>query len=399
MIRRGVNLDVSGAAAITGLGIEGLVRTETPPARQLAVAAIRSAVSDAGLSPDEIDGLIICRSGAATDRHLGLALRNQAGLGTLRLLSLIHLEGASAIAAIQAAAMAVASACATNVVCVFADASLSPDRPSHLSFGRIKQESGIEGLRYAAGLFGAPAVHALAARRYMHLYGASSEDLAAVAIAARQWASMNPRAIFRDPLSLDTYLASRWIAEPLRLYDCAVPVNGAIAVVVSSSQAAIAAPHAPVHILGFGQGHCRELRQRGFDSERAGGGAVAAASAFAMARIGVEAVDICQLYDPFSYSTLLALEEYGFCKPGEAKDFVAGGRIAPGGSFPVNTGGGHLSGFYLQGMTQVAEAVAQVRGEAGERQCQRHEIALVTNYGGCFDYHACLLIGRPERIH
>lgn len=399
MVRPRASLGLSGAAAITGLGIEGLVRTETPSARQLAVSAIRSAVTDAGLSRDEIDGLIICRSGAATDRDLGLDLRNQAGLGTLSVLSLIHLEGASAISAIQAAAMAVASACATNVVCVFADASLSLDRPSHLSFGRIKQESGIEGLRYAAGLFGAPAVHALAARRYMYRYGASSEDLAAVAIAARQWASMNPRAIFRDPLSLDAYFTSRWIAEPFRLYDCAVPVNGAIAVVVSSSQTAIEAPHTPAYILGLGQGHCRALQQRGFDSEQTGGGAVAAASAFAMARIGVEAVDICQFYDPFSYSTLLALEEYGFCKRGEAKDFVAGGRIAPGGSLPVNTGGGHLSGFYLQGMTQVAEAVEQVRGEAGERQCQRHEIALVTNYGGCFDYHTCLLVGRQERFH
>lgn len=399
MTRHRASLGVSGATAITGLGMEGLDRTGTSSARQMAVAAIRSAITDAGLSPGEIDGLIVCRSGAATDQDLGLDLRIRAGLGTLSVLSLLHVEGASAVAAIQAAAIAVASAGATNVVCVFADASLTPGQPSRQSFGRIKQEYGIEGLRYAAGLFGAPALHALAARRYMYLYGASSEDFAAVAIAARQWASMNPRAVFRDPLSLDAYLAARWIAEPLRLFDCAVPVNGAIAVVVSRTQTAAQFPHPPAYILGAGQGHAHGPQQRGFDSEGKSGAAVAAESAFAMAGIGVEAVDICQFYDPFTYSTLWALEEYGFCRRGEAKNFVAEGKIAPGGSLPVNTGGGHLSGFYLQGMTQVAEAVQQVRGEAGARQCQRHDIVLVTNYGGCFDYHACLLLGLQEQFH
>lgn len=114
--------------------------------------------------------------------------------------------------------------------------------------------------------------------------------------------------------------------------------------------------------------------------------------AFGMAGITLADVDQCQIYDAFSYITLLTLEEYGFCQKGEGGPFVASGVTGPGGALPTNTGGGHLSGFYLQGMTPVAEAVIQARGQAGERQCARHDIVLVTNEGGRFDHHACLVL-------
>jgi acetyl-CoA acetyltransferase len=302
--------------------------------------------------------------------------------------------GASSIAAIHTAALAVSAGLASAVACVFADAPIKPGRPSRESFGRVKTSRGIDGLRYSAGLFGGPAVYALAARRYMAAYGATSESLAAVALAARAWAQANPRAVFRSPLTREDYFASRWIVEPFRLYDCAVPVNGAIAVIVTTAERAADLAQTPVHLLGAGQGHRGEPDRRGHEPSLSSGGGLAKATAFRMAGVETADIDVCQIYDAFTYSTLVTLEEYGFCGRGEAKDFVLDGAIAPGGRLPVNTGGGHLSGYYLQGMTPVSEAVLQARGDAGARQCARHDLVLATNDGGRFEHHACLVMSR-----
>jgi acetyl-CoA acetyltransferase len=195
---------------------------------------------------------------------------------------------------------------------------------------------------------------------------------------------------------MEDYLASRWIVEPFRLYDCANPVNGAIAVVVTTAERAADLKQPPVHILGMGQGHPGTPDFRGAPREISGGGVLAKETAFRMAGIGVGDVDIAQIYDAFTYSTLVVLEDYGFCGRGEAKNFVMDGRIAPGGTLPVNTGGGHLSGYYVQGMTPVSEGVIQARGHGGARQCAKRDVVLVTNDGGCLDYHACLVLS-PER--
>ncbi len=379
-------------AAIVGLGMEGLTRAPTASARTLAARAVLAAAADAGLQPQEIDGLLVCRSGGASEAELGLNLQRAAVLPNLKLLQVSYAEGASSIANIQLAAMAVTHGLATAVACVFADAPLANGASSREAFGQRKAAEGLDSLRYTAGLFGGAGIFALAASRYIARYGATPEQFGAVAIAARAWARMNPSAVFREPLTLETYLASRWIAEPLRLYDCATPVNGAIAVIVTTAERAADLARPAVHILGMGQGHPGAPDQAGFEREIGGGGAAAGATAFAMARIGVDDVDLCQFYDAFTYITLNTLEAYGFCEPGEAGGFVADGRIAPGGALPVNTGGGHLSGFYLQGMTPVSEAVIQLRGDGGERQCPKTDIALVTNEGGRFDHHACLVL-------
>lgn len=358
----------------------------------LALQAVQAAVADAGLALTQVDGLIVCRSGAASEKDLGLALQRSLGLRNLALLQVVHGEGTSAVQAVQTAALAVQAGMARHVVCVFADAPVLPGKPSHQSFGRIKTPAGIAGLRYAAGLFGGAAVYAMAARRHMALFGTRQEDLGAIAVQTRKWAMLNPQALLRTELTLEDYLAARWIAEPLRLYDCAMPANGGIAVVVSRGEQAPDMPQPPVYVAGFGQGHPGTPERRGYEPEVHSGAALARDVAFSMAGIGLGDIDICQFYDAFSYIPLVTLEDYGFCAKGEGGPFVASGVTGPGGRLPMNTGGGHLSGYYLQGMTPVCEGVLQARGQAGERQCDRHETVLVTNEGGRFDYHACVVL-------
>lgn len=384
-------------AAISGLGLSGISRTEPATARVLAIRAIRAAVDDAGLSADQVDGLIVTRSGAASADAYDLDLARNAGLQDLRLLQVLHAEGTSAVQAVQAAALAVTLGSARHVVCVFADAALKPRKRASESFGRIKSVEGMAGLRYTAGAIGGIASHALVARRHMTDHGTTRRQLGAVAVSARRWAESNPLAVMRKPLSIDDYLAARWIAEPFCLFDCAMPVNGGIAVVVSAREAARDLRHPPVHVLGAGQGH-RGLPDHGAFDDVLTGAALAGRGAFAQAGVAARDIQLCEFYDAFTINTLVMLEQYGFCKPGEAGPMAEDGAIAPGGRLPVNTGGGHLSGYYLQGMTPVSEAVMQVRGEAGERQCARHDLALVTGEGGRLDHHACLVLGSDATL-
>lgn len=383
---------MSAHAAITGLGMAGLRRDTPGPPDSLACQAVVAAVADAGLPLHGLDGLIVCRSGAASESVLGLALQRSLALRDLRLLQVLHGEGTSVVQAVQTAAMAVSQGLVRHVAVVFADAPVQAQQRAGASFGRVKSSHGIAGLRYSAGLFGGAAVHALAARRHMALYGTREEHFAAVAVQTRQWAQMNPQAMLREPLTMEAHLAARWVAEPLRLFDCAMPVNGGVAVVVSGAAEATALRQPPVFVRGFGQGHPGMPSQRGFEPEVSSGAAQARDTALRMAGITLADIGICQIYDAFSYLTLLTLEAYGFCAKGEGGPFVASGAIGPGGSLPTNTGGGHLSGFYLQGMTPLAEGVVQARGQAGERQCARNDMVLVTNEGGRLDHHACLLL-------
>lgn len=384
-------------ATIVGLGLEGVTREPTAQARVLAARAVLNAAQDAGLPCESIDGLLVCRSGGATEADLGLELQRTLSLRNLRLLQVSYAEGASAIANIQLAAMAVSHGMATAVACVFADAPLIAGRTGREAFGQRKPAEGLDSLRYAAGLFGGAGLFALPTRRYMNRYGATPEDFGAVAVVTRAWAGLNPLAAFREPLTMEAYLASRFVAEPLRLYDCAVPVNGAIAVIVTRSDQAANLARPPVHVLGMGQGHPGELDQAGDDRGLRSGAAAARATAFRMAGVELSDIDFCQFYDAFTMLPLVALEAYGFCCPGEGGAFIRSGATAPGGALPVNTGGGHLSGYYLQGMTPVAEAIIQLRGDAGERSCPNRDVGLVTNEGGQLDHHANLVLSSHRR--
>lgn len=384
-------------ASIIGLGRAGLNREDSRTAAELARQAVIAAAADAGLAIASIDGLVICRTSGASDAVLGLDLQRALGLRDLKLNRIALCEGASALAAIQTAALTVSAGMAEVVACVFADTPVTPGRRMGAAFGRLKTGIGMEGLRYSAGLFGGASVYALSAQRYFALHRLDEEVLADVAIATRAWAALNPDATFRKPLTREDYFAARYIAEPLRLFDCAAPVNGAVAVIVSRRDRAADGAQPAVHILASAEGHPGTPDRHGFDRSLAHGGAIAARTLFEATGLSPAEIDICQFYDAFSIMPLLSLEAYGFYGAGEARAAYADGAAGPGGSgMPINTGGGHLSGYYLQGMTPVVEAVLQARGAAGERQCERAGTILVTNDGGRLDYHAGMIFGASE---
>jgi len=238
--------------------------------------------------------------------------------------------------------------------------------------------------------------YALSAARYMHQYGARLEHLAEIAVAARQWAMLNPKAWSRAPLTIDDVMASPMLSDPLRKLDCCLVTDGGGVVVVTGRDRARNAAKRPIRVLGAGESHvqwhvaqCPDLTVTpGLASGR---------DAFAMAGIQPGDVDVFEPYDNFTHSVLLYLEDLGFCKKGEAGDFVAEGRLRPGGSLPSMTSGGGLSYCHpgALGILLLIEAVRQLRGEAGDRQVRDAEIAVAHGTGGlAFSTASTVVLGR-----
>lgn len=385
----------SAAAAVIGLGESTFSRKSDKTARAHAVDACLGAVSDAGLKVAEIDGLLLNRSPIEPSSVLPLHLKRDIGLGDLSLLASIEAEGSSAIQMIQYAALAIGAGIVEKVLCVFADAPVGATGAGD-AYSISMNLIGLDGWDERHGLIGATGGFALSVQRYFHLYGADSNALFEAAAADREWAALNPKAFLRKPLAKDEYFASRWIVEPLRLFDCAYPVNGAVAVIVSSADRATDGPNPPVYLHGFGQGHSGARNFAGDEPEIQTGAEIAGRNLFDGLGATPRAFDFCEFYNPFSITTILALEGYGFCKPGEGADFIADGATRPGGKLPANTGGGHLSSYYLQGMTPVHEAIVQIRGQGGERQAPSTNLGLVTGFGGRMEYHSAMAVS-PHR--
>lgn len=378
-------------AAIAGLGFSELSRKPIGTTRELAAAAVEAAINDAGLNRSEIDGLLINRSPVADPDELPLRLQNDLQLRDLGLLAAIDSEGSSAVQMIQYAAMAIQQGLATNVACVFSDTPVKAAGGGE-SFAIAMPLTGVEGWELRQGMVGASAAYAMAAQRHMALYGTTSEQLGAYAVSCREWAGRNPQSFLKKPLTIAQYLESPMVASPFRVLDCAFPVNGAIAFIVTGAERARDMRQAPVYVQGMGQGHRGRSGLDDDDPEVHTGAVQAARQAYSGAKVTARDITACQFYDAFSYVGILALEEYGLCERGQAAAFVADRNTAPGGILPVNTGGGHLSGFYLQGVTPISEGVIQARGTGGERQVARNDLMLVTGNGGCLDYHACVLL-------
>ncbi len=226
----------------------------------------------------------------------------------------------------------------------------------------------------------------------MGMYGTTNDHFGAIAVAQRAWAQKSPHAQQREPMTIEDYHASRWIAEPLHLLDCCLVSNGGVAVIVSSADAAKEMKQPPAYIWGMGQGHPGDLKRAGWDVETQTGAPMAKERAFSMAGIEVDDIDVCQLYDCYTYTVLVTLEDYGFCPKGEGGPFVADGKLGPGGSLPTNTGGGQLSGYYMWGMTPLSEGIVQARGTGGERQVEKHDVVLVSGNGGILDHHSTLIL-------
>ena len=376
--------------AIAGLGITELGKVYGPTAADFAGEAVRRAAADAGLALSDIDGLLLS-SGTTNGVHLDL--QRDLELTDLRLLSEMQAYGSTAGGMVQVASMAVRAGMADVVACVWADNPLRQGRAAGAAYGSRGPGAGWGGLTAASGVVGANTMYALAARRHMEAYGTTNEQFGAIAIAQRDWAVMNPLAQLRDPITMDDYLAARWIAEPFRLLDCCLVSNGGIAVIVTSADRAASLAQPPVHVLGWAQSHPGHAQRRDDNFGLVTGAAKAGPEALAMAGVKLSDIDVVELYDCYTYTVLVTLEDYGFCGKGEGGPFVESGVLGPGGKLKLNTGGGELSSYYMWGMTPLSEAVIQARGQGGERQAERHELVLVSGNGGILDHHSTLVLG------
>ncbi len=375
---------------IAGLGVTAVGKVYGRTPADFAADAVRRAVADAGLRLADVDGLL---TSSGVTGGVSVDLQRDLGLTDLRILSHLQSYGATAATMMQVAALAVMSGTASVVACVFADSPLRPDRGAGAAYGTRRAPAGWWGLLGASGVIGANPLYALAARRHMARFGTTTEQLGHVAVAQRAWAALNPAAQQREPITLADHQASRWIAEPLRLLDCCLVSNGGIAVIVTTAQRAAGLAQPPVYILGWAQSHPGHYLRRHPDFGLVTGAATAGPAALDMAGVALADVDVVQLYDCYTFTVLVTLEDYGFCAKGDGGPFVASGVLGPAGKLRLNTGGGQLSGYYLWGMTPVAEAIIQARGQGGERQADQHDIVLVSGNGGVLDHHATLVLG------
>jgi acetyl-CoA acetyltransferase len=381
--------------AIAGLGITNVGKVYGRTSAQFAADAVRLAARDAGLELADIDGLL---TSAGLTGGVGLNLQRDLNLRHLKLLSEMQAYGSTAGGMVAVASMAVSAGMADAVACVWADSPLQPKERAGESYAAAPaRRSGWRGLMGAAGITGANPMYALAARRHMERYGTTNEQLGHIAVAQRDWAAMNPLAQLRTPITLDDYHASRWVAEPFHLLDCCLVSNGGIAVIVTSAERAASLRQPPVHVVGWAQDHPGRSMLRDDSFGLVSGAARSGPAALKMAGVALDDIDVVELYDCYTFTVLITLEDYGFCEKGGGGEFVASGVLGPGGSLKLNTGGGQLSSYYLWGMTPLSEAVIQARGQAGDRQVDPHDLLLVSGNGGVLDHHSTLVLSTSPR--
>jgi acetyl-CoA acetyltransferase len=335
------------------------------------------ALDDAGLAPEDVDALFKIET-PGEDSVNELDLARNLGIRNLRAWGGAGYGGGGACAPVVMAAVAIAAGTADVAIAYRARNRGSGGRPWAKAGQRVGGTAAFE-LPY--GLVSPPQQLAAVTRRYMHDFGATSQQFARVAVAQRKNAARNPRAFFRDPISVDDVLASRMIADPLHLLDCSLETDGACAIVVTSADRARDLKQTPVLIAGVAQGmgprhymmNGHLYRDDPFDLPTS----YAARDVYAMAGLGPKEIDVALLYDVFSPMVLWQLEGYGFCPKGEAGAFVEDGQIDwPDGQIPVNTHGGSLSEAYVHGVNHVLEAVRQLRGTS-TCQVEGASVALV----------------------
>ncbi len=358
---------LSGQAAIAGIGATEFSKNSGRSELRLAVEATLAALADAGIDPAEVDGL----STYTMDNNPEIELFRNIGGRDLKFFSRIHYGGGAACAPIMHAAMAVATGVAEVVVCYRAMNERSQYRfgagfaPDALPTAEIAHY----GYYVPFGLMSPASWVAMAAQRYMHEHGATSEDFGRIAVGFRDFAATNPKAWFyQQPVTLDDHQASRWIVEPLHLLDCCQESDGAVAVVVTSAERARKLRQPPVIVSAAAQGACDDQQMMTSyyrpDVARLSEMDLVANQLYAMAGMGPDDIQAAILYDHFSPFVLPQIEAFGFAPKGQAKDFVREGNIARGGRLPVNTNGGQLGEAYIHGLNGVAEGVRLVRGQS-----------------------------------
>ncbi len=373
-------------AAIAGVAESDLGVVPDKSALQLQAEAAREALADAGLTVHDVDGVFTASS---DDWAPSMRIAEYLGIRP-RHTDSTNIGGASFVAHLGHARDAIAEGRVGVGLITYGS--------TQRTHGRRPPASGaISGPDQFERIWGLPApvgAYALAASRHMHEYGTTAEQLAEVAVATRKWASLNPKAFMREPLTIEDVLGSRWITEPLHLLDCCLVTDGGGAVVVVSADRAKDLPKKPVWVLGHGESHTHSgiasMPDLTVTPARWSG-----RDALAQAGVTHEDFDVVEIYDSFTITVLLSLEALGFCAPGESGEFVSGQRTAPGGDFPLNTNGGGLSYCHpgMYGIFTLIEATRQLRGECGERQVGDAKLALANGTGGVLSSAATVVLG------
>ena len=375
-----------GKSAIAGVGTFGLGRTPGMSAMDLLAGATAKAVADAGIKLSDIDG--IC---GGTLYHMFPTLSIGEYLGIRPKWACSDMTGGSSfLSHLLQATMAIEAGLCTTVL---------------IAYGSNLKQAGNFGIfdlpvfEKVYGLASPLPGYAMCAARHMYEFGTTREQMAEVAVAARQWAQLHPDATMQAPLSIADVLASPMVADPLSRLDCCLMSDGGAAVIVTSPERARALQRPPVYFLGgAGASWSREVSQiPDFTTTPT---AECAPRAFEMAGITVADADVVQLYDAFTINVIMFLEDMGFCKKGEGGAFVSGGRIAPGGALPVNTNGGGLSFAHpgMYGLFTLIEAAEQLRGNAGARQIAGAEIAIAHGNGCTFSHEFTAVLGSASTV-
>jgi acetyl-CoA acetyltransferase len=378
---------VRAAAAIVGVADLASPTGELElHGRALEAAMVEAALTDAGLTIDDVDGVCHPMSSMLFAEYLGVHPRFTDSTMTGGSSFEVHLEHAAA---------AINAGLCDVVIDVYASTPRS-DRRRRANRPRPQMMGPNPAIEWEVpfALRQPMGPYALAASRHMAVYGTTSEQLAQIAVSTRRWAAMNPQARFRDPLTVDDVLESRMECSPLHLLDCCLVTDGAGAFVMTSAERARDLAKPPVYVLGAGTCHDHSMISQMPDLTTTAG-VVSGADAFRMAGIKPDDVDVLMGYDSFTITALLHLEDLGFCAKGEGGAFVETGATAPGGSLPMNTNGGGLSYTHpgMYGMFLITESVKQLRGEAGERQVEDAEIAVAHGSGGLLSCMSTAVLG------
>lgn len=382
-----------GSSAIVGVGLAGFGEATGFSEMEILAQASHQAVADAGLKMSDIDGLMT----ASFSRFLpGLSVAEYLGIQPT-FIDTTNVGGSSYVSYLLSAAMALESGqCNAVLVAYGSTPRTQRDFREHIRYRALLEPQPFEAPYQP---YNPVTSYALAAARHMHEFGTTREQLAQVAVSARQWAILNPDAFMRTPLTVEEVIAAKKISDPLTVRDCCLLTDGAGAFVMTRADRALYAPHLPIHLLGVGVSEThRQISSMPNLTETAA--VTSGQAAFSMAGLQPSDIDVLQLYDAFTINVLLFLEDLGFCKKGEAGAFVESGAIAPNGSLPVNTNGGGLScghpGMY--GVFTVVEAVKQLRGQAGDRQIAGANTALCHGNGGVLASQVTAILGTPATV-
>lgn len=382
-----------GQAAIVGIGCTEFSKDSGVGVFDLAARSVTAAVRDAGLSLADVDGL--CTFGPNDSIPPNL-LAQGLGIQSLSFYVDQFYGGSVSLTMLGQAALALAAGVADCVVCYRALNGRSGTRLNGSSRGGGGRLPWDMQFKYGAGVVAPAQEIALAARAHMLKYGTTHEDLGRIAVLSRTNALDNDRAMMRTPMTMDDYLASRWIVEPFRKFDCCLETDGAVAVVLVGADRARDLPHRPVLVQGAAWGGGITVVNNGHTDLTDSPARPIADRVYAAAGVTADDVEFAELYDCFTYNVLSQIEGYGFAEPGGVPDLLRDGAFDRGtGTLPLNTHGGLLSEGYLHGMNHVYEAVEQIRGDAGPRQVDRHDVALVTGQLGYVSGYssAAVLVG------